>query len=228
MMFKYILLCILYYIIIINGQNCTEQNFPILNCPINQSSACCENITTCIDTNTQISQCLIGNCTGGPCFGCDFSNATSGDCFNTSISLCCNGGTICTNVTNNDEFLLCNEQNCSHLPCGFVDCNNCGSSLDCGFNGTEMLCNGTFSGILNTCIDKKDELSLCLTGICQCIFIIPPIIQPPITLPPFEFQEPDNTLIIISIIVGVVALLLIVIGLYVFTKNNVKKGFNKI
>jgi len=227
-MIRFIILLLFCYIIIINGQNCTKQNFPQLNCPNNQSSSCCSNITTCINTNTQISQCLIGNCTGGPCSGCDFFNASQGICFDTSIETCCNGATICTNVTFDNQFELCNNAGCSDLPCGFVDCDICGNSLNCGFNGTEMLCNGTFSGLLNTCVDKKDELSLCLTSVCICIDISVPIIPPSITPTPTTILVEDNNIaLIIAIIVGIVAGILIIIGIYVYFTNT-RLGFNKI
>jgi len=53
-MIRFTILLLFSYIILINGQNYTEQNYPQLNCPNNQILACYNNITTCIDTNTQI------------------------------------------------------------------------------------------------------------------------------------------------------------------------------
>ncbi len=226
-MIKLCLFIILYTITSINGKNCTEQNFPILNCPINESSACCNNITTCIDTNNQISECLSDNCTAGPCSGCDFKNAEQGVCFNVSKEICCGGSTNCINATDDSEFITCEILQCSNLPCGFVNCDICGKSFECGFNGTEMLCNNTFQGIINTCVDKKDELSLCLTGICICIDSSPDIPPLPPFIPPISpsiLVKIDDTAIIIAIIVGSIALLLIIIGLFTFFTNS-KRNF---
>lgn len=91
-----------------------------------------------------------------------------------------------------------------------------------------MLCNGTFSGLLNTCVDKKDELSLCLTSVCICIDISVPIIPPSITPTPTTILVEDNNIaLIIAIIVGIVAGILIIIGIYVYFTNT-RLGFNKI